>query len=280
MLGQHPQAFGLPEVNLFVTETLDQLCQKATQPRQFLIHGLLRTIAWLYAGEQTLESIEMAWRWINRRREMRTGEIYRELCRKVAPRRLVDKSPTYSQQAEILERIEKEFPDAQYLFLTRNPIDQGNSMIQAPEGLMELLVRRSLDFNENPPRIEPQFQWFKTQIGILTFLDALPQDRRFVLRGESLLQEPEEKLREICQWLGLEWSEDTCARMLRPEESPFASVGPLSAPWGNNPGFQRSPQFRRLTKAPGSLERPLPWREGEHHLFPEVVQLAQSLGYS
>ena len=161
MIGQHPQAFGLPEVNLFIAETLDQLCQKATQQRQFLIHGLLRTVAHLYAGEQTVESIAMAWRWINRRREMTTGAIYRELCRKVAPRRLVDKSPTYSQSAEILERIEREFPDAQYLFLTRNPIDQGNSMIQSPQGFMQLLVSRSLDFNENPPRVEPQFQWLQ-----------------------------------------------------------------------------------------------------------------------
>jgi Sulfotransferase family len=263
-----------------MTETLEELCQKATQQRQFLIHGLLRTVAHLYAGEQTVESIAMARRWVDRRRARTTGEIYRELCRKVALSRLVDKSPTYSQRAEILERIEREFPDAQYLFLTRNPIDQGDSMIKAPQGFMQLLSSRSLDFNENPPRVEPQFQWFKTQTGILTFLDQLPEHRRFVLRGETLLQEPEKKLCEICRWLGLEWSEGACARMLRPEESPFASMGPLGAPWGNNPGFQRSPQFRRLTRPPGSLDRPLPWREGERHLFPEVVQLAQSLGYS
>jgi hypothetical protein len=280
MIGQHPQAFGLPEVNLFVTETLEELCQRATQQRQFLIHGLLRTVAHLYAGEQTVESIEMAWRWINRRRAMKTGDVYRELCGKVAPRRLVDKSPTYSQRAEILARIEREFPDAQYLFLTRNPIDQGYSMIQAPQGFMQLLTSRSLDFNETPPRVEPQFQWFKTQTTILNFLHQLREERRFILRGETLLQEPEKKLCEICQWLGLEWSASAGTRMLHPEESPFADMGPLGAPWGNNPGFQRSPQFRRLTRSPGSLERPLPWREGEHHLFPEVVQLAQSLGYS
>ena len=280
MLGQHPQAFGLPEVNLFIAKTLDELCQNATQQRHFLIHGLLRTVAHLYAGEQTVESIAMAWRWIGRRREMTSGEIYRELCRKVTPRRLVDKSPAYSQSTEILDRIEREFPDAQYLFLTRNPIDQGNSMLQAPEGFMELLIGRSLDFNENPPRVEPQFQWFKTQTGILNFLNQLPEERRFVLRGETLLQEPEKKLCEICHWLGLEWSESACARMLRPEESPFASMGPLGAPRGNNPGFQRSPQFRRLTRSPGSLDRPLPWRRDKHHLFPEVVRLAQSLGYS
>jgi hypothetical protein len=52
-----------------MAETLDELCQKATQQRRFPIHGLLRTVA---------------------RRAMKTPEVYRELCGKVAPRRLVD----------------------------------------------------------------------------------------------------------------------------------------------------------------------------------------------
>jgi hypothetical protein len=280
MIGQHPMAYGLPEVNLFVDETLDELCRRSTRQRQFLIHGLLRTVAELYAGEQTVESIAMAWRWINRRRSHSCGDVYRELCRKVAPRVMVDKSPTYSQKRETLDRSEREFPNARYLFLTRHPIDQGNSMIQAPQGFMQLLASRSLDFSQDPPRVEPQFQWYKTQTSILDFLRHLPPERQFTLRGEDLLLEPEKHLEKICRWLGLEWNEDACARMLRPEDSPFAAQGPLGAPWGNNPGFQRSPKFRRSKKPPGPLDRPLPWREGDHRLFPEVIELARSLGYT
>jgi len=280
MIGQHPMAYGLPEVNMFVDETLDELCKRSTAQRQFLIHGLLRTVAELYSGEQTVESIAMAWRWINRRRQLSCGEVYRELCRKVAPKLMVDKSPTYSQKLETLERSEREFPNARYLFLTRHPIDQGNSMIQAPQGFMQLLASRSLDFGQNPPRVEPQYQWYKTQTSILNFFEHLPPERQFTLRGEDLLLEPEIYLEKICHWLGIEWSEEACACMLRPEDSPYAAQGPIGAPWGNNPGFQRSPKFRRSKKQPGPLDRALPWREGDNRLFPEVVDLAQSLGYS
>jgi hypothetical protein len=108
-------------------------------------------------------------------------------------------------------------------------------MIQAPEGFVELLLSRSPDFNESPPRVEPQFHWFKRQTGILNFLDQLPEERRFVLRGETLLQEPEKKALRDLQWLGLEWSESACALMLHPDEPPFASMGPLGAPGGTIP---------------------------------------------
>jgi hypothetical protein len=279
MIGQHPMAYGLPEVNLFVDETLEELCVRSGHQREFLVHGLLRTVAEVYAGEQTPEAIAMAWRWINRRRSLSTGEVYRELCRKMAPRLLVDKSPTYSQNMTMLGRSETAFPDAKYLFLTRHPIDQGNSMIQAPQGFMQLVVSRSLDFGQTPPRVEPQYQWYQTQAGILGFMDHLPAERKFTLRGEDLLLEPEIYLEKICQWLGLEWSEEACASMLRPEDSPYAAQGPIGAPWGNNPGFQRSPKFRRSSKQPGALDRALPWREGNDRLFPEVVELAKSLGY-
>lgn len=280
MIGQHPMAYGLPEVNLFIDDTLEGLCKRAGKQREFLLHGLLRTVAELYAGEQTPEAIAMAWRWINRRRSLSTGDVFRELGRKVAPRLLVDKSPAYSQNMEMLERSKREFPDAKYLYLTRHPIDQGNSMIQAPQGFMQLLVGRSLDFAQNPPRVEPQYQWYQTQTGILQFFEHLPPERRFTLKGENLLLEPEVYLEQICHWLGLEWSEEACNCMLRTEDSPFAIEGPIGAPWGNNPGFQHSPKFRRSKKPPGPLDRALPWRDGNNRLFPEVIELAQSLGYS
>ncbi|MEO8893977.1 MAG: sulfotransferase, partial [Coleofasciculaceae cyanobacterium] len=60
MLGQHPETYGVPELNLFIDETLDQLTQRLKGIRQFQLHGLLRTVAQLYAGEQTILSVDMA----------------------------------------------------------------------------------------------------------------------------------------------------------------------------------------------------------------------------
>ena len=63
MLGQHPQAYGLPELCLFNVQTLKQLWVRETdemsdetRARQ----GILRAVAEIYAGEQTKATVTMA----------------------------------------------------------------------------------------------------------------------------------------------------------------------------------------------------------------------------
>ena len=60
MLGQHPQMYGLPDLELFAAETVGEwweLCAEATFPRA---HGALRAVAELFSGEQTEETIKFA----------------------------------------------------------------------------------------------------------------------------------------------------------------------------------------------------------------------------
>jgi hypothetical protein len=59
MLGQHPQAYGVPELNLFAGETVGDLLDQMKGIRQFQMHGLLRTVAELYAHEQNLVAVEI-----------------------------------------------------------------------------------------------------------------------------------------------------------------------------------------------------------------------------
>ena len=77
MIGQHPQTFGLPELNLFNVEQLKDLWRKVSDEigddsnrRQ----GLLRAVAEIYAGEQSVATINMAMHWAAARQEMPTGE--------------------------------------------------------------------------------------------------------------------------------------------------------------------------------------------------------------
>ncbi len=106
MVGQHPEAYGVPELNLFVADNLEQLIESMTGYRQIQLHGLLRTVAHLNSGEQTLLSLDMARRWMITRLKRNTAEVYQELCRNVAPLRIVDKSPVYSLDPKNLERIQ------------------------------------------------------------------------------------------------------------------------------------------------------------------------------
>src|SRR6478735_3666206 len=99
MLGQHPQAFGLPELCLFNVKKLKGLWVRDTdemsddsRARQ----GVLRAVAEIYAGEQTKPAITMAEHWCAAREEMSTSDVYRELVDKIHPLIAVEKSPAYT----------------------------------------------------------------------------------------------------------------------------------------------------------------------------------------
>ncbi len=279
MLGQHPQTYGVPEINLLIRETVQELVNASRGQSQFIIHGLWRTVAQLYAGEQTIQSIDLARRWLNKRLQSTTGEVYQELCAKVAPLRIVDKSPAYAENPEVMLRIREAFPEAHYLYLSRHPKDHGKSVLRSPQGIASLLNSDSLDYSVDPPSIDPQFAWYRTQKNILAFLETIPPERQMRLRGEDLLSQPRQYLEEICQWLDLNWSDEIYEVMLRTQESSFACMGPFGAQWGNHPGFQKSPAFRYRQVVPSKNEGALAWREDNQGLKSEVMALLEDLGY-
>jgi len=279
MLGQHPQAYGVPEINLFITKNLQQLLDYSKRHKSFMVHGLLRTVAQLYAGEQTRQSIEMAHRWLHKRIESSTAEIYQELCSYVNPLRIVDKSPAYSKNQRVLNYIKETFPNASYLYLTRHPRDQGKSVMKAPQAIATLVAADSIDYDTLPPTIDPQYAWLRRQQKILEFLQTIPPEQQMRLKGEDLFNEPALYLEKICSWLNFDWSEEIYQLMLKTEVSPYACMGPWGAQWGNNPGFQESPAFRYKPIKSSSLQGKLPWRNDDRGFIPEVVELAEELGY-
>lgn len=282
MIGQHPDAYGVPEVNLFAKDTLEELFFFMKGPRQILLHGLLRTVAQLYGGEQTRETIDMARRWIFKRWEKSTAEVYHELCERVAPLRIVDKSPLNSsaENPEILERLHQAFPDAYYLHLLRHPMTQGKSWLKIPTAFTAMIALNSVDYSTKPASIDPQFAWYDKQRRILDFLKDIPPERQIRLRGEDILNNPHLYLEKICRWLELPWSEEIYATMLKTEASSYACMGPYGAQWGNNPGYQTSPAFRYRHIDIEPLEGlTLPWRWDGKGLYSEVIELARSLGY-
>ena len=96
--------------------------------RQIQLHGLLRIVAQLYSGEQTLDSIDMARRWLLPRMGHSTADIYRELCRKVTPLRIVDKSPIYGLKPETLHRIPRRLSGCSLPSLASSSPDAGGSL--------------------------------------------------------------------------------------------------------------------------------------------------------
>ena len=286
MIGQHPELYGVPELNLFQCETIAEFNSgKSSGGRKkspywaSMRHGLLRTVAEVYSGEQTVQSVAMAERWLKTREDQTPTEVFRELCAKVAPLHIVEKSPAVLRKQEYLQRILEACPNARFIHLVRNPVSQCQSVLNAKGGVGVLLAINSVDHRGEKAAIEPQIMWHDTQVQILRFLDNLPDEQFITIRGEEFLSNLDESLPALCRWLDISDGPEAIAAMRRPEDSAYSNIGPSNAPLGNDVNFLNAPALREGNIKSPSLESDLPWREDHAPLHPRVVALAEALGY-
>jgi hypothetical protein len=296
MLGQHPQMYGLPETHLFGCETMAEwwrTCEEQTFPRA---HGLLRAVAELFFGGQTERTVRLASGWLQRRSHFTTGMVMEVLAARVHPRVVVDKSPSVVYSVQFLERIRILFPRARFIHLLRHPRAHGESVMKfikerkrrgrIPEShwLLHLCTYPDLssaasDVLERSHERDPQRGWYVLNRNIAEFLESVPNEQKLRVRGEDLLQSPDEPLRRIAEWLRVRTDDDAINEMKHPERSPYACFGPPGARYGNDSFFLASPALRPARAKPQSLEGPLSWREDGSDFLPEIKQLARELGY-
>jgi hypothetical protein len=210
----------------------------------------------------------------------------RELAGKVGDRILVEKSPYTVRRVECMQRIRQAFPGARFIHLLRHPRTQGVSLCEMGERhsrtpLGAAYELGAIDFSAAPPSIDMQKVWYTLHMNVLTFLETLPKEQWLRFRGEDLLSNPDPYLAEIAEWLGLRTDKEAIKEMKHPERSPFASIGPINAPFGNDGKFLRDPRLRPLSKRkPPSLEGPMEWSEDGKGFSPEVIRLAMEFGYA
>ncbi|MEM1373518.1 MAG: sulfotransferase [Pseudomonadota bacterium] len=286
MIGQHPELFGLPELNLFQCETVAEYNARGKTsggPMQVvwssMRHGLLRTIAQVYSGEQTIESVRMAERWLRVRQDRTTTDVFHELATEIAPLRMVEKSPAVIRKSEFMMRMLNAFPDAKFIHLVRHPVAQCNSALNSRGGIGILLAVNSVDYRGEFPAIEPQIAWHDAQIQILRFTDLLAEDQFITVRGEEFLSNLDETLPALCRWLEIDDGPEAIAAMRRPEDSPFSCLGPPNAKLGNDVNFLNAPKLREGNVKVPAFEAELSWRTDGEGLHPDVTALAQALGY-
>lgn len=282
MLGQHPQAFGLPELCLFNVERLVDLwvgvegenAERGAMAR----HGLLRAVSEIYCGEQTAATVNMARSWASVRETWDTGRVFQEIVARIHPLVAVEKSPSYAIAVPRMRGLLKAFPDARFLHLVRHPVPQCKSVMAINDGAFTMKVN-AFEINEDYAILEPQIAWHDVNLNILEFLEEVPAAQQIRMRGEDIMADPHRHLAAIASWAGLRDDAEAVEEMMHPERSPFACFGPISALFGNDPNFLSGPTFRpHKPKIPG-LDKPVPWRKDGKGLYPEVVALANEFGY-
>jgi hypothetical protein len=290
MLGQHPELYGFPELHLFAAERMTEWTHQAARTSFSMEHGLLRTVAQLFWGEQTPQTIKLARGWVMKRRDFTTGMMFDTLLQAVHPREGVEKGPTLISRPEYMKRALRLYPEARFIHLVRAPASYGGSVLRllreeaardnVSRWLLEMLYypnvqvdARSLD---TACPLSAQRGWYTLNSEARSFLQTVPAHQQRLVRGEDLLKQPRQTLRALAEWLQVDTGEEALAAMMHPEHSPYASFGPEGARNGGDPHFLEHPEFR--PSAAGG-ERSASRIAVRTRLRPEVARLANELGY-
>jgi hypothetical protein len=121
--------------------------------------------------------------------------IYRSYADARGKPRYGDKTPSYMQSLDLLERV---FPDAQFVHLVRDGRDAALSFLE---------MRRKPRFNLARPRGIASFasQWRLEVEGARELGRRVGTERYHELRYEDLVREPESELRRVTSFLGLDF---------------------------------------------------------------------------
>jgi len=276
MLGQHPDMYGMPELNLFLADRLWGWLRLTQTRMPHGRDGLLRALAELHHDEQTEDTIDAAEDWIEAHLRWSTKEVFDHLLDSVSPRLAIDKSPSTVMNWKTLERMHAAYPDARYLHLTRHPGTYGRSLVR--------FVERSSQWGRTIPldRIDPERIWLQAHRRIVELTEALPEGQSLRIRGEEILAQPDAGLSRVLVWLGLDRDAQAIEQMKHPEQSPYAWVGPPNAEGGSDPDFLDSPVLSADRRPRGEDEPGLgdeyEWTRSAT-LSPETVSLARAFGY-
>lgn len=137
------------------------------------------------------------------------------------PVRMMDKTPKNALRVPFLAKI---FPEAQFVFLQRDPRQVLSSMIEAWQsgrfgtypGLPDwpglpwslLLVPGWRDLKGRPLTEIVAAQWTRTLATLLDDLQALPRERVSIVQYDLLQRSPQSTLTALCGELGLAWDRD------------------------------------------------------------------------
>lgn len=278
MIGQHPECYGLPELNLFIGDDLGEVWNGfAAFMRGFGRDGMLRTLAQLHEGEQTVDSVARANEWVAQHSSWPIRKVFDHLQELVGPKILVEKSPSIVYKTEFVDRMLRNFPTASLLHLIRHPRGTAESVMglrQSHEKLKRVV--------ENVPGLDPERVWRQSHERILDATEWLPPGQCMRIQGEALLAKLDLYLPQICEWLGIRRDAEAIEAMMHPERSPYANPGPTGAPRGNDPNFLDNPQLDRERLARlrvPDLAGELSWRRG-HGFEKDTLRLAKQFGYS
>jgi hypothetical protein len=272
MIGQHPQLYAFPELNLVRDEQISGLLALETSdPVPHQLSGLLRALAQLHEGCQTAEAVDAARAWLTERSTWRCTEVMDYLLGLIAPRIGIDKSPSTLLEDAALPRALAAYSDARLIHLVRHPVTTARSMHE----------HWAENFRgDSPSPSECVLTWYLLHRKAFRLVEDVKEkapENAIRVRAEDALNNPRETLTNLATWLRVSAGDAALTEMLHPERSPYVGIGPSSAPWGAAGEFLADPALR-----PANLPAEVEFAD-EWHLPPQLIrvstELAADFGY-
>jgi amino acid adenylation domain-containing protein/non-ribosomal peptide synthase protein (TIGR01720 family) len=265
MLAGHPLMFAPPELELLSFETLAERRAAFAGRNSFWLEGAVRALMEIQRcdadqAEATVAALEAE--------GATPQDLYRRMQEQIVPRLLIDKTPSYALDPEVLARAERWFDGARYLHLVRHPTAMIRSFEEAR--LDQVFFRFPHRFSR---RRLAELIWSVSEANIQAFLAGVEPERHYLLRYEELVADPEAELRRLCGWLEIDFH----PAMAQPYENRESRMTDGIHPWSRMLGDVKFHEHRAVD--PAAADR---WRaemQG-HVLGGPTLDLAEHLGYA
>lgn len=180
---------------------------------------------------------------------------------------LVDKSPTYAQSADVLNRAEEYFDNALYVHLVRHP----SAMIKSFEDrrMEQLSFGEQLNYDA---RQLAELIWIVSHRNIIDFLKTLPIERHCRVVFEDLVNDPRRVMEKLCAFLDVDFDEEVLSPYRNQPGKMTDGTRPTSRMLGD-------PKFHTHTAIdPSVADR---WKDADRPvcISDMALRLAEDLGY-
>lgn len=259
MLDGNPQLYAPPELHLLPFHNMQDRAEKLQGRHAYLKEGLIKAVADLRSV-----TVDEAKACVDNWERSATPiiEVYRELQSWTGDRTLVDKSPSYGMDLEILKQIPGLGSNHYLIHLLRHPLS-------VTESLVRNRFDRLLGSDRDPWDFANEI-WTQYNSNIRHYLHQHPKKLQLQLRYEELVTQPEKSMERICRFLEIPATEG----MLQPcDRKANEGLHQVSAPIGD-------PNFNKRNKIEPGLADWTQRIEHAHRLSSKTLKLAEELNYS
>jgi len=200
MLAGHPQIFAANELQLLGFQNMKQRAAAYSGKFALWKEGLVRTVMELEnTSVDTAKSIIQA----AEEKATSTQKFYEYLQNKIPGQILVDKSPSYALDPEILAKAANDFTNPVFIQLVRHPY----AMVRSFEKMRmsQVMYLKDHDFQ---PRQLGELIWTESHRIIKNFFTTIEDHQKFQMNYEDLVTDPQRVMKDFCKKTGISFDEN------------------------------------------------------------------------